>query len=212
VTARARVWVALVFVVALAPPSDARVVMMPTIPSVCAGGPSWTKVAACLQRFGKVKVLKSSTNIKLVQLSGSGEAGYRIPGIYLYKLHKNWWGLGGMHEGDDDSLIALTTFKAGNATGYRFDLRRTYNHEIMLDALHRHAHLRQTVAVFCSGQSHLCSEVFVACDVYVEGKSYWTFRGTPEITANRLLIHGDRSKAGSACAQEEESWLPAFAN
>jgi hypothetical protein len=211
VTARAVVLLAAVLVVALAPAGDARVLLMPTIPSTCRGGPSWAKVAACLERFGKLTVLDSSADVKLVQLSGDGvERGYRTEGIYLYKARNKQWGLGGMREGEGYTRVALTRFKTGRFTGYRFDLRKTENRYVQLHARNRPAHVRKTLAVFCSGQSSGCSEVLLACDVYVDGKTYWTFRGTPELTNGGLFVRGDRSTAGFECAQDEESWLPPF--
>ena len=184
--------------------------MTPSIPRSCPGGKSWDKVAACLARFGKVTTLKTQPSVRLVQLIDD-KGGFRISGLYLYTLDEGHWHVGGMLEGEDlHKLVAFERYKVGHSSGYRFDVSFSRPEDVMLDGQILHVHVRQKLAVFCSGQSQTCSPAVVACDVYVQGKSYWTFRGTLEIAAatRTILIRGDRSKTGGACEPPEEVFLP----
>ena len=69
--------------------------------------------------------------------------------------------------------------------------------------------MRRKTALFCSGQSSGCTQILTACDVFVAGKLYATFRGTLAYQGAGLMkVTGDRSRAGDYCQQLEETYIP----
>ena len=204
---RAIVAVIVLLIVGSATSSHARVVMMPTIQSNCPSGRTWGTVASCLAKFGKTKVLRSRHDLRVAQITDA-TSGFRVPGIYIYVQQGTSWVLGGSLEGTDYAFVSIDKIRAGRFHGYRMDVRVSRADDVVIAERSRHVHVRENLAVFCSGHTPGCSVARTSCDVYLDGKSYWTFRGKVEPLDDQVRIRGDRSSAGEECNQEEIVDLP----
>jgi uncharacterized protein (DUF736 family) len=191
--------------------ADARFVMLPTIMRACPGAPSWAKVEACLLRHGTVRVLKSEAKVRLVELTQDAKksTGFRVPGMYLYTQVGKQWRLGGTLDGEGYKLVAFGRVAGIKHQMFRIDVSRARDDTVAIGARAHDARLRYTVALFCNGHDPGCSSALTSCDVYVDGKSYFTFRGTLKLVDDRTMsVDGDRSNAGDRCLQAEELFLP----
>lgn len=189
-------------------PAAARMIMGPMVSRACPSAPSWPKVTACLARLAKVEVVGSMAGAKIVKLT-SEEWGGDVPGVYVYVQARNGWVLGGMYQAEHVAAVSgFVSAKAGRFTGYRFQAKIAMVDDILVSAQLRHGYVRKTLTVFCSGQTRSCTPAMTSCDVYIEGRSYWTFRGTLELKDREVVIHGDRTNAEGDCAQEETLLLP----
>jgi len=188
-----------------------RFIMEPSIPSACPGGRSWDKVHACLKRHGIVRVWKKDAKVRLVQVAADANKsrGFRIPGVYLYTQVGAQWRLGGMLLGDDYRLVQFGKVRGIRTEMFRIDVTTSHTDVINIGQQMRRAHVRQTIAVFCNGREPLCSSTLTSCDVYVEGKSYFMFRGKLDVVDDRVAnVTGDRTKTGDHCISEPQLFLP----
>jgi hypothetical protein len=174
---------------------------MPTIQSSCQRRASWELVTKCVRMFGVVKSIRSSDKLHLLEVSDpeGGELGY-----FLYVAVGTDWNLRGVHLGAEE-LLSFEPFTLDKHTGYRMEFGNSFATAVALEDSSTVPALMSTrVAAYCGGESYRCTEVTTACDILVEGKAYWTFRGTVEFPElNRLVreiaVVGDRTKAGQ-CA------------
>lgn len=192
----------LVVLVGLVGTASARVIMMPTVPRSCPGGESWDAVAKCLSRYGEVRTERKLPGARLVRLGDKG-VGFRVPGLYLYVERGKRWQLGGMLDGQ--SAPALLDFKKVTISeheGFRFDVGMNEESVLSFDGeTNVPARQQQRFAVFCAGQGYYCSAIRTSCDVFVEGKAYFSFHGKLSVDGDDVVITGDARNAGSACAQ-----------
>jgi hypothetical protein len=194
------------------PASAKRVIMTPTIPRSCPSAASWDGVVTCLARFGEVTLERKLAGARLVRLAGK-DAGFRVPGLYLYVERGKRWVLGGMLDGRSDyELVRLERVRIGEHEGYRFDVGTFEETGVSLDGdTSVPAQSQQRYAVFCAGSSYRCTAVMTACDLFVAGKSYFAFRGTLKHEGDDVVVEGDRRNTGTACDQPARvtlGWLP----
>jgi hypothetical protein len=167
------------------------------------GSATWNATAACLERFGKPKVVRSESDLRLVELVGRDRDDL-TSGTYLYALREGRWRIGGMVRGSDHKLLGLTRPRLAGREVFRIDIRQAHDDAISLDGVSVHpARVQQQLAVFCSGRHQDCAHVMTSCDVFVGGKSYWAFRGKLVVQHRELRVVGDRTKAGALCVQDE---------
>jgi hypothetical protein len=189
--------------------AEARMIIMPSVPRSCPGTPTWQATLTCLERFGTTKIVRSQGNVRLVQLR-EGDARMRTEGLYLYVQAKKRWHLGGMYLEAKPSVIGLSTPTYEHRKLFRIDVVYAANEEVLIDELTiRNAFVRRKTAVFCSGESSMCTRILMACDVFVGGRLQSTFRGTLEYqNAGLMNVTGDRSHADEQCSQPEDTLLP----
>jgi hypothetical protein len=150
--------------------------------------------------------VKSQADAKLVKIVGTEESGWRVPGFYLYTRSAKTWRITGMLQGDTWELVSFRNVNSRRFRGWRFDVKRVERDAALSSGTT--TMLRQTMAVFCGGDSLPCQMAVTSCDFYMNGKAYWTFRGTLEMGDGVVYVRGDRSKAGGECEQAEELDLP----
>jgi hypothetical protein len=194
---------------AVARDAEARVVMMPSVQRSCPGAATWQATLTCLERFGTPKLLRSEGRARLVQLHGN-EHQFRISGLYLYVQGKQGWRIGGMSLDERSSVSGLSTVRFGSHPIYRLDLVYAGTDDVLVDEVTvRKAFVRRKTALFCSGDSSGCTQIVTACDVFVSGKLFNTFRASLAYDRDALMnVIGDRTRAGEYCAQPEQTWLP----
>jgi hypothetical protein len=187
----------------------ARVVMRPSIAASCPGTNSWETTRKCIARFGKVTDIRTRRDMHLVRVEPrSGVWG--VGGMYLYALNKGNWTIGGMELGDKFRDIDIQRFTVHKHALWRIDYNFVGTDEISTDGQSsRMARLRSKHSLFCSGQSAMCASIMTSCDVFVGGKTLWTFRGTLEFGEDGSVnVRGDRSHAGELCVQAETDFIP----
>jgi hypothetical protein len=172
----------------------------------CRAAPSWDKLKTCLQRFGTVMVRGERKGARLVEVRDT-----RLDhgGLYLYtQVESGPWRVGGSLRGIEYNAKGLDTYSLASAHGFRFDATASYRRAVSVGGTERPALHRRNLAVFCSGEAPECTEVLTSCDVYVGGRALWTFRGELTYGTNGVLVAGDRSAAGTECAQSESEPVP----
>jgi hypothetical protein len=194
-------WLAALIVLGLASTASARVVMMPTIPRTCGQSDSWEKLTTCLGRFGKPKVERELPGAKLV---GIVNPKFNVPGLYLYRQSGKRWVIAGMFETSSTfEVFGLSRPTIAKRGGYRFDVGT--NEEIPPpEGESAPRTIQQKISVFCAGDSYFCTQAVTSCDLIVDGRARESFRGKLAIKRDRVVVTGDRSRAGSTCAVPEE--------
>lgn len=190
--------------------ADARVVMRrPSVADSCPGSPTWSATQKCIERFGTTTLLRSQGDVRLVQLRAR-EGDFNISGVYLYVQSGKRWHIGGAYVDRKPMVIGFSTPTYDGRRAFRIDVVYAANEHVMVDEVSaRNAFVRHKTAVFCSGQSSGCTQILTACDVFVAGKSYATFRATLAYEGGGLMtVAGDRSRAGDHCQQLEETHIP----
>jgi len=188
--------------------ASARVVMTPTVSRSCPGGADWSAVTKCLARFGRPQIVDTLGRARLVKMPDVATGGFRVPGVYLYEQTGKRWSLTGTLVGPGYEATGLANVTYGTRTGYRFDARRDASGAVVIGEHAVPARTKQTHAVLCFSGGPWCSVALLSCDVFVGGKSYYSFRGSLVWRDKRLHLDGDRSAAGPYCASQEEVYLP----
>jgi hypothetical protein len=179
--------------------SPRRVVHIPTISELCPGGESWDKIGECIKRQAPFKLLRDEENLKLVQI----DEPYRFGGLYIYTHPKQWKLHGEVRLYQPHEVLAFDRVTFGKRSGYRIDVgisaasSVSFDGETSVDML-----IRQKLTNLCFDNSY-CMQVTTACDVFVHGKAYYSFRGKVVYENRQLKIVGDRTNAGQYCAQGE---------
>jgi hypothetical protein len=216
---RTLVLAAFAIVVCASDAAAKRVVVSPTIQRVCPKGDTWQAVVKCVTRFGKVKIVKTLPEAKLIFVGAYPEEdvgtalefqrsrhvrAHHVPGYYLYVADGARWKLGGSFDGAAEHVVfGLANAKVGTRRGYRFDTGVRHPSGISFDGdTTVPAMLQQKFAVFCSGASPDCARIITSCDLFVGGKAYHTFRGKLAFEGDDIVVGGDRKNAGIYCAQE----------
>jgi hypothetical protein len=189
--------------------AEARVVMRPSVTSSCPGASTWQATQECLERFGTAKIIRTQGDARLVQLR-SREGLFGTSGLYLYVKEKKSWRVGGMYLDVRPSVIGFSTPTFDHRKLFRIDIVYSSNDDIVVDEVtSRNAFVRRKSSLFCSGESPSCTMIMTACDVFVSGRLYSTFRGTLAYQGGgRMLVTGDRISAGDQCSQPEEAFVP----
>jgi hypothetical protein len=186
-----------------------RVVRTPSVARECPRAASWEKLKPCLQRFGEVKVERGEAAGKLVRVGG-GPSGWPMPGLYIYSQHGNALQIAGQWQYDSGAaveVLGLSTLKVVGRVGFRLDLGTSEATSVSFDGeTSVEARMLSKSSVFCVGPGAACSPAIQSCDILVDGKAYYTFRGTLTIAGGAVTITGDRSHAG-ACAPAERTPL-----
>jgi hypothetical protein len=186
-----------------------RVVRSPSVARECRRASSWDKLKPCLQRFGKVTIERSAAAAKLVRVD-AGPSGWPIPGLYIYAQKGSALEIAGQWQFDslaEVEVLGLTTLKVGGRVGFRLDVGTGEATSVSFDGeTSVSAMMVSKTAVFCVGPGALCSPAIQTCDILVDGKAYYTFRGTLTVQRGVVMVRGDRSRAG-ACAPPERTSL-----
>jgi hypothetical protein len=187
--------------------SAKRVIMRPSISSQCRNLPSWQRVQACVRRFGKFKVVHSTSDMKLISVT-LPEDNFGVAGQYLFALHANRWRLNGT-VGSEYTIDNVATAHFEGHKLHRLDLSRADRREISLaDGVTRPGWFTERLAMFCAPEA-FCESIVLSCDVVVRGKTLHRFRGTIVFDKNgEIRVLGDRTLAGDMCAQAEHVNFP----
>ena len=178
----------------------ARVVMTPSVPRTCREAENWEKVTKCLEKFGKPKIERTTSNAKLVSISSSR---FRIPGLYVYRQVGKKWVIAGMHEMSGTfEVFGFSNPTIGKRSTYRFDVGVI--DEVATPSDGMRAIVKQSISLFCAGDSYFCAYAVTSCDYLVEGRARETFRGKLTIKNGSARIAGDRSRIGTYCTAPEE--------
>jgi hypothetical protein len=178
--------------------ASARVVMTPTIPRTCREAESWEKLTKCLEKFGKPKIERELANARLISITSTN---FRVPGLYLYRQIGKKWLIAGMHEMSG----AFEVFGFSNPTIHK---RNSYRFDVgVIDETSSdggRAIVKQSISMFCTGDSYFCAYVVTSCDYFVDGRARETFRGKLTIKDGTARVAGDRTRSGNYCSAPEE--------
>jgi len=204
-------WLALLIVL-LAGEASARkiVISEPPIVRACPGGASWSAVETCLGKQGTMSIVKTLPKAKLVRLLQSDGSNKKYDaGVYLYvEQAKGAWRMGGMYDGSPYTVIDLLPLTIGKHDGYRLDIGQFQRSSISIDGVTSVAVILSTRrTLFCAGDRYGCADATASCDVLIEGRTWFTFRGTFVFEKGQVRVVGDRKYAGPACAAEERVYI-----
>jgi hypothetical protein len=178
----------------------ARVVMTPTIPRSCREAESWEKVTKCLEKFGKPKIERELPTAKLVSITSTS---FRVPGLYVYKQVGKKWLITGMFEMSGTfEVFGFSNPKLGKRSTYRFDVGMIEQAGSSTDG--SLGVVKQTVSMFCTGDSYFCAQAVTSCDYFVDARARETFRGKLTIKGGKVRVSGDRTRSGNYCLAPEE--------
>lgn len=194
-----------VFVIALAASAaSAKPAPLITVWTMCGDAPSWGKLEECLARFGEPKLERTFEHMRIVSVGENGQHA-RAPGLYVYAqrgttLRLLTWQYASAGAAE---LLDVRQVSIGGTSGYRFDIGTIEPSGVVLDdETVLAATVRRKTAAFCLGPDPICASVVESCDVSVDGKAYYTFRGTLAIQHGTAVVTGDRSHAGTCTAPE----------
>ncbi len=197
----------LICLVVMATAADARaefVVNDPPIVRRCPRAKTWDLVVGCLAKIGFTpKVTHQLRGAKLMSLTQKDGIKDVDSGVLLYVEKAGEWRLGGHFQsyGSHYQILGLQAVTVGKKRGYRIDIEQASAFTLMVDNISMvPAQLFMKRALFCNGDSQYCPESVSRCDVTVQGKTWFTFRGTLEYEENVVVSKGDRSRAGQYCA------------
>lgn len=183
--------------------AEARVIQLPAVVNSCRTNRSFPAAVACMKKVGKPVLVKTFGGARVYRMDDARG--------YLFVTQRDKVVIGGMFYGLDGGArvtdVRRVTF--AKHAGYRIDMTSARDEAILLDGVSTPAVIRTTSQAYCSGVGYRCSEVTLACDAIVRGRTLFTFRGTPSYDAKNLTLKilGDRSHAGEVCAQEAEVYL-----
>lgn len=189
------------------------VIMQPPLVRACPRLKSWQDLTGCFTKHGwGSRVERTIGKAKLLRLDVQIGAKRIDNMLALYVEDAKGVHLGGMYElvaDDAGSVFVLAaeelTVKAH--TGIRIDLGEEHASSVSVDDLTaRPAVQRMRHSLYCSGLGWQCTDIITSCDVLVDGKTYWTFRGNVTIKDNMVLVAGNRDLAGS-CAPSPSQFL-----
>jgi hypothetical protein len=193
--------------------ADARrlVIQDPPMVRKCPRAKTWNLVMSCLAQHYTPKLAREVKGAKLVTLLQKTGNGTLIDsGVLLYVERNGVWQVGGRYEtyNGEYAILGLSPVTIGKRTGFRLDLGQVVTTTIMVDAVSPvAATLRLRRSMFCNGDSYGCPEVTTSCDVSVDGKAWYVFRGTLGFEENIVTVTGDRERAGPNCNVNPKIYL-----
>lgn len=165
--------------------------------SPCDASKVWAKVTSCLTRQGhKVAVLHETETAKLLALRGDRTTDATL-GLYL--LERGRWTRQGFYA-STNSNTELLAFNPTEQAGYRIDVGSAVSTSVQLEGgSPMKAILRRVFTTECrTGRG--CRTITTSCDVLVDGKALWAFRGRMIWTATGAVkVAGDTRIAGRHC-------------
>lgn len=176
----------------------------------CPGGKTWEDIDKCLRKHGKLHVVRTLADARLVRLDQLENQEWVDAGLYLYAESKGAWKIAGAFfgRGTDYELLDLKPLVVGTHRGFRVDLGQASSLWVQLDGITpMRAVRRAMLTMYCSRERRACTTATRTCEVLVGGRAYWTFHGTERIRGHEIAIEGDRRHAGSWCAQAERVFL-----
>src|SRR5687768_15898122 len=89
-----------IVLVGLAATASARVIHRPSLTASCPGGDRWELVAKCIKRYGDMKILRSTQDVRVIQVTGTHEVdAHHYTGIYVF-VRRDGWHVGGELRGE----------------------------------------------------------------------------------------------------------------
>jgi hypothetical protein len=203
-------WLVIAVVLVSASPGAAFVVEEPGMYYACPGGKTWATVQSCLEKQGRLAILKQLEGAKLVRLDQQENGQWVDAGVYLYVEQARSWKVNGgfFGRGSDYELLDFTALTIGKSTGYRIDIGQASQVGIQLDGVTTQLATRRIYqTMFCGPSTRYCTIAVKSCEVLVRGRAYWTFRGSLRVDGNEVTIAGDRRLSGPFCRQPEKQML-----
>lgn len=179
------------------PPSDLQNPFGDGRLRACSEGKSWPKLRACLEKdHAKVNILHDVDDAKLIALVTEGAASTPLR---LYVKEGEQW-LQASFFGVDNAASSLLSFRRLGEGRYRIDQGLLMQTSAVVGAsgTSQRVWLRRQQTTICTDKT--CRTVITACDGMVDGKAYWSFRGTLYEQGRNLFVVGDKSHAGQQCA------------
>jgi hypothetical protein len=175
--------------------------------SPCEASKAWSKVTACHTRQGTtVSVLYELEGAKLVSL--------RYPSredatLHLYLLDNGIWHRQSFYAATNANS-ELLSFKPTDRAGYRLDVGMTNPTSVMIDEVSPTKALLKRILTTECRRGVGCRTLVTSCDVLVDGRAYWSFRGTVVWSeGNAVKIAGDTRFSGKLCTPARTVLAPA---
>jgi hypothetical protein len=165
--------------------------------SPCEVSKVWSKVTSCLARQGyKISVLHETDDAKLVALRGDRATDATL-GLYMFQ-HGAWTRQG--FYASTNANTELLAFERSDKAGYRMDIGTTMSTNVQVEeGVPRPAILRRIFTTECRTRGG-CRTIFTSCDVLVDGRAFWAFRGRLIWAGNgQVRVAGDTRIAGMLC-------------
>jgi hypothetical protein len=173
----------------------------------CEASKIWSKVTACLARQGStVSVLYEIEGAKLLSLRYAPRADSTLN---LYLLDNGMWRRQSFYAATNANS-ELLSFKPTEHAGYRLDVGMATATSVMIDEVSpTKALLKRIVTTECRRGSG-CRTMVTSCDVLVDGRAYWSFRGTIVWSEGTTVkIAGDTRFSGKLCTPAKTLLAPA---
>lgn len=166
-------------------------------PPSCEQGKSWPKLRTCLERdHVRVTVLYEVTGAKLVALVTDGATSTPLR---LYVQSGELWKQASFF-GVNNEASDLLAFKRIGDGQFRIDQGMLIQTSTVVGApgTSQRVWLRRQLTTVCTGTA--CRALYTACEAMVDGKAYWSFRGTLHAQGTAVFVVGDKSHAGGLCS------------
>jgi hypothetical protein len=156
----------------------------------------WEGVKTCLERSGTLTILHEADGAKLVRMSFASMRDHAV--IYLYARRADKWWRGNLYTTLNPTTELLSFSKLDG--GYRIDIGTIARTSAIFDGVSaQRVVLQRRNSTVCDGQGTNCRTLMTACDAYVGGKAYWSFRGTIAFSGKTAMLAGDTSRGGRLC-------------
>jgi hypothetical protein len=188
--------VALVVCALTAAAAGKRVIVDPPVVRICPRSGAWSAIERCLAQQGSATITHSLPGARLVHVDPSSKPGTSsVAGTFGGPDHEY-------------EVRGLTEVKVGKHVGHRIAISQVMHAQLSVDGRTMHAGIiRLERALYCGGDHWRCTDVVSSCDVLIDGRSMYSFRGTTSIADNQVKIEGARDRIGSYCSPPESIYL-----
>lgn len=165
----------------------------------CDRGKTWPQIRTCLERRGaNVSTLFEADGAKLVAIPDRTSGDAKPMRLYV-QIGDEWQATS--YSATDTAVSELLRFKR-IAAGYRIDQGQLVHSSVTLGTPGTSVRvwLRRRLSTVCFAGTTVCRTIITACDAMIDGKTYWSFRGTLHEKDKSLFVVGDKSRAGAHCA------------
>jgi len=167
----------------------------------CDRDKSWPKLHGCLQRGGNsVTELYDLDRAKLVTVRG-GSTTNDTAAVYLFLLRDGVWQRANVYSTVNPTNEILSFGRMQKTRAYKLEVGTV---STVMTTLGENwvgrVTMRRLLTTVCLDDTGYCRSLFTQCDALIDGKTYWSFRGTLSIEKGAIRVTGDASRAGALCA------------
>lgn len=168
----------------------------------CGNGKTWAVVERCMKKQGNLALLHQTETVRIVRITSVSSPAFSR--LHLYTKTTTGWVRGNLNASTNATveLLGVSMFHAPGGDGIQLAFGSITRQSVSLDqtSATKRAVVRRVTTHVCLPDGWSCRAMVTDCEVYVDGKAYWTFHGEmfwhPSLG---LRIRGSAENAGTIC-------------